>query len=358
MQNLKTPEINEEKLVAFAGKVTADIAGTMTVLLSYMGDQTQLFQLLWQYGPCSAAELAKQAKVDERYLLEWLSSQAAAGYVCYSESSQTFFMNDEQALVLASEGHPACLQGMMQLAVSQYMTHEKALEVFRTGAGRPWGEHHSCCFCGVDRSFRTGYNAYLTEQWLPALEGMLERLQQGALVADVGCGHGSSTLLMAKAFPKSHFFGYDFHAGSINKAQSHAAAEGLNHNVMFRAIDALKVPQQEFDLICMFDALHDMGDPAGVARHLHSCLADDGILMLVEPLAGDSLTENMHLLGQLYYAASTLICTPASRAQPVGAALGAQAGQKRLTEVLLEAGFSSVRRAAQSDTNMVLEARK
>lgn len=355
MQNMRVPEFNEEKLTAFVGKVSSDIAGAYAVLLSYMGDQTQLFKLLWQHGPCNPAHLAKLANVDERYLLEWLSSLAAGGYVCYSEDSQTFFMNDEQALVLASEGHPACLQGFMQVTLSQFVTYEKALEVFKTGAGRPWGEHHGCCFCGVDRSFRTGYNANLIEQWLPALNGMTDRLQQGALVADVGCGHGSSTLLMAKAFPKSHFFGYDFHAESIDKAQSHAAAEGLDHNVMFRQLDALHVPEQEFDLICMFDSLHDMGDPVGIARHLHSCLADDGILMLVEPLAGDSLTENLHVVGQLYYAASTLICTPASRAQPVGAALGAQAGQKRLTEVLREAGFSSVRRVAETDTNMVLE---
>ena len=258
--------------------------------------------------------------------------------------------------MFAQEGHPACMHGLIQLAVAQMTTHDKAIEVFASGRGRPWGEHHGCCFCATDRFFRPGYAVNLVDAWLPALEGVVAKLEQGARVADIGCGYGASTALMAKAFPRSTFYGFDFHAPSIAIAQAQAQKAGLA-NTIFETVGARDITQNNFDLICMFDALHDMGDPVGIARHLRTRLAPDGVFMLVEPLAGDSLTENLHVLGQLYYSASTLICTPASRAQEVGLALGAQAGQKRLTEVLNAAGFSRVRRAAQSDANMVLEAR-
>jgi len=355
--NATTTQVNEEQLNAFAGKVLGDIGGSFAVLLSYMGDQTGVYRTLRDIGPCSTTELARLSKVDERYLREWLSAQAAAGYVVFREEDDTFSLTPEQAVVLAQEGHPACMQGFFQLLVSQFTTHDKAVDVFRTGAGRPWGEHDGCCFCGTDRFFRPGYAANLVGSWLPSLEGITQKLSAGAKVADVGCGHGSSTILMAQAYPSSRFYGYDFHAPSINTATDKAAAAGVAENAHFVTSSAKEITEKDFDLICMFDALHDMGDPIGAARHLRECLRPEGTLMLVEPLAEDDLVRNLHLLGQVFYSASTLICTPASRAQEVGLALGAQAGEQRLKAVLNQAGFQHVRRATQTDTNMVLEAR-
>lgn len=353
-----TPQVDETRLDEFAGKVIGDIGGAFDVLLGYIGDQTGVYRRLRDLGHSTAAELAKAIDVDERYLLEWLSAQSAAGYVQYDEPTETFSLTPEQATILAHEGHPAFMQGLFQQIVAQFTTHEQAISVFRSGAGRAWGEHHDCCFCGTDRFFRPGYVANLAENWLPALDGVIEKLTQGAKVADVGCGHGSSTVLLASAFPKSTFHGYDFHAPSIQAAEQAAAAAGVTDNTRFATLAAKDLPAGNFDLVCMFDALHDMGDPVGAARRIRDSLAPDGTFMLVEPLAGDRLTDNLHVLGQIFYSASTLICTPASRAQEVGMALGAQAGEKRLTDVLHEAGFSRIRRAAETPTNMVLEARR
>lgn len=350
-------EINEEELNAFAGKVMEDIGGSFAVLLSFIGDQTDVYRTLRDIGPCTITELARLSKVDARYLREWLSAQAAADYVVYNDEDDTFSLTPEQAIVLAQEGHPACMHGLFQQLVSQFTTHDKAIDTFRSGAGRPWSEHHGCCFCGADRFFRPGYEVNLVNSWLPALDGITEKLTRGVKVADVGCGHGSSTVLMAQSFPESTFVGYDFHAPSIVTATNKAAEAGAGTNIRFVTAGADRIAEDEFDLICMFDALHDMGDPIGVAHHLRECLKPDGTLMLVEPLAGDELKDNLHLLGQIFYSASTVICAPASRAQDVGLALGAQAGEKRLTAVLKQAGFSRVRRAAETDTNMVLEAR-
>ncbi|MGD2054721.1 MAG: class I SAM-dependent methyltransferase [Gammaproteobacteria bacterium] len=350
-------EIDEEQLNAFTGKVMEDIGGSFAILLSFIGDQTGVYRTLRDIGPCTITELARLSNVDERYLREWLSAQAAADYVVYDAENDTFSVTPEQAVVLAQEGHPACMQGLFQQLVSQFTTHEKAVDTFRSGAGRPWSDHHGCCFCGTDRFFRPGYAANLINAWLPALDGITKKLTSGAKVADVGCGHGSSTVLMAQAFPESTFIGYDFHAPSIVTATNKANEAGLGDNIQFVTEGAGQISSDTFDLICMFDALHDMGDPVGVARHLRKCLSPDGTLMLVEPLAGDELKDNLHLLGQIFYSASTVICTPASRAQEVGLALGAQAGEKRLTAVLKQAGFSHVRRATETDTNMVLEAR-
>ena len=350
-------EVNEQRLQEFAGKAASDAAAALGVLLAYMGDQTGIYRAMRAMGRCRVPVLAEAANVDERYLLEWLSAQAAAGYVTYHGEDETFSLSPEQALVLAEEGHPANLQGFFQCAVAQFATHDKAVETLRSGAGRPWGEHHSCTFCGTDRFFRPGYIANLLDAWLPALDGVVAKLTQGARVADVGCGHGSSTVLMAQAFPNSTFHGLDFHAPSIEAARSKAAAAGVSSNTQFTVAGAADYRENDFDLVCMFDALHDMGDPVGVARHIKESLKVDGTLMLVEPLAGDSLAENLNLLGQMFYSASTLICTPAARSQgPV--TLGAQAGEKRLTQILSEAGFTRVRRAAETATNMVLEARR
>ena len=349
--------IDPDRLREFAGKVMGDIGGAFAVLLSYMADQSGVYRALRDIGRCDLAALAEAAGVDSRYLQEWLSAQAAGGYVVYHPEDDTFSLTPEQAIVLAGEGHPACMQGFIQLVVSQFSTHDKALDVFRSGAGRPWGDHHGCCFCGTDRFFRPGYATNLVNSWLPALDGVVAKLEAGALVADIGCGHGSSTILMASAFPNSRFYGLDFHEPSIAHARAKAAEAGLT-NARFQAVGAKQTPTLGFDLVCMFDALHDMGDPVGAARRICEALKPDGTLMLVEPLAGDQLSDNLHLLGQIFYSASTLVCTPASRAQEVGLALGAQAGQRRLTDVLTEAGFGHVRRATQTDANMVLEARR
>lgn len=350
-------ELNEERLNEFVGETLEDIGGAMAVLLSFIGDQTGVYRALRDLGPSTAGQIAAKSQVDERYLTEWLSAQAAAGYVEYDEQAGHFSLTPEKATVLAHEGHPACQQGFFQILVSQFATHEKAIDTFRSGRGRPWGEHHGSCFCGTDRFFRPGYKANLVESWLPAIEGITEKLRQGAKVADVGCGLGSSTVLMANAFPDSSFVGYDFHLPSIEEAREKAKLEGAGSNLTFEKASAKAIPDHGFDLICLFDALHDMGDPVGAARHLRECMSPDGTLMLVEPMAEDNLVDNLNLLGQIFYSASTLICTPASKAQEVGLALGAQAGERRLTEVLKQAGFRYVRRATQTSTNMVLEAR-
>jgi 2-polyprenyl-3-methyl-5-hydroxy-6-metoxy-1,4-benzoquinol methylase len=352
-----TPQTDAERLEAFAVKVVCDIGAAIGVLLTYMGDQTGLYRLMAERGPMTATALSQAAGVDERYQLEWLSAQAAAGYVEYDAAEDLFSLNPEQAAVLAQEGHPANVQGGVQLAVGQYATYEKALDIFRSGAGRPWGEHHACLFCGTDRFFRPGYAANLVESWIPALDGVQAKLEAGAKVADVGCGHGSSTVLMAAAFPRSTFHGVDMHGPSLEAAREKAEAAGVSVNTRFEQAGAADYAGTGFDLVCVFDALHDMGDPLGVARHIRASLKPDGTFMLVEPLAGDSLAENLNPVGQIFYAASTLICTPAGRAQGAARPLGAQAGEKRLTAILKEAGFSRVRRAAETMTNMVLEAR-
>lgn len=351
------PAVDEQALQAFVGRILEDVGGAFALLLAFIGDQTGVYRGLRESGPSSAAQLARIIGVDERYLLEWLSAQATAGYVDYDEADDTFSLNAVQATVLSREGHPACMQGLFQQIVSQFTTHERALEVFRSGEGRGWEDHHACCFCGTDRFFRPGYAANLVDAWLPALDGVLDKLMVGAKVADVGCGHGSSTALMARAFPASSFHGFDFHAPSIETAREAARTAGVEANTRFEAVTAREMPAEGYDLVCMFDALHDMGDPVGAARRIRECLAPDGTFMLIEPLAGDRLADNLHILGQVFYSASTLICTPASRAQEVGLALGAQAGEKRLTQVLRKAGFTRIRRAAETETNMVLEAR-
>ena len=350
------PAVDQARLEAFAGKAMQDLAGACTALLVYMGDQTGVFRALREVGPAAPEALAARAGVDARYLTEWLCALAAGGYVEYDPATGAFSLSPEQAVVLAEEGHPACVQGYAQIAVAQVATYELAIETFRTGAGRAWDAHDRNCFCGVDRFFRPGYMANLLDAWLPALDGVTERLEAGGKVADVGCGHGAATLLLASAFPRATVHGYDIHGPSIEAARRHAAADGAG-NVRFETAAAKELPNEAFDLVCLFDALHDMGDPVGAARRIRECLAPDGVLMLVEPLAGDRIEDNLHLIGQLFYAGSTLICTPASRSQEVGLALGAQAGEARLRSVLLEAGFGRVRRVAETMTNMVLEAR-
>ena len=349
-----TEIVDEAKLEALAGKVIGDVASALSLLMSYIGDQSGVYDALDGAGALTVDELATKTGLNPKYLLQWLGSNAAAGYVTHHADDERFSRSPEQALIFAREGQPACMQGFFQAVVSQYETHEKAVETFKSGAGRPWEDHSDCCFCGTDRFFRPGYAANLIDNWIPALDGVEAKLKAGAKVADIGCGHGSSTLLMAEAYPNSTIIGIDFHAPSIDEARGKAKQAGLN-NVEFQVASAQDFDGADFDFACIFDALHDMGDPVGAAAHIKQALGIDGTFMLVEPLAGDRMSENLHPLGQIYYAFSTTVCTPTSLAQDVGLGLGAQAGQKRLTEVLHEAGFANVSRAAETPTNMVLE---
>ena len=347
-------QIDMAKVEELAGKVIGDVAGALSLYMAYLGDQTGVFEALDEMGRVSVAELAEHTGMNEKYLHQWLGSVSAAGYVNFHPEDETFSISPEQALIFSREGQPACMQGFIQAVVSQYESHEKAVKTFKSGKGRPWSDQSECCFCGTDRFFRPGYAANLTSEWIPALDGVEEKLKAGAKIADVGCGHGSSAILMAQAYPNSTVHGYDFHEPSIEEARRKAKAAGVD-NVQFEVASAQDYPGEDYDFACIFDALHDMGDPVGASRHIRETLKDDGTFMLVEPMAGDSMAENMHPLGQIFYAFSTTVCTPASLAQDVGLGLGAQAGQQRLTEVLEEAGFQKVRRASETPTNMVLE---
>ena len=346
--------IDEARLNELIGKVIGDVAGAMSLFMAYLGDQAGVFAAMDRAGPLTVHALAAKTGLNSKYLHEWLGSIAAAGYVTFEPANETFELTPEQALVFSREGQPACMQGFFQLIVSQFEGHEKAAETFKSGQGRPWGDHTQCLFCGTDRFFRPGYQANLVDGWIPALAGVEDKLRAGAKVADIGCGHGSSTVLMAQAYPNSTIHGIDFHAPSIEEAKKKAAEAGVT-NVSFQVARAQDFSGEGYDFACIFDALHDMGDPVGAARHIRETLAPGGTFMLVEPMAGDTMADNMHPLGQIYYAASCIICTPASLSQEVGLGLGAQAGEKRLTEVCKEAGFSKVRRAAETPTNMVLE---
>lgn len=346
--------INEDRLNELMGKVIGDVAGALSLYMAYLGDQSGVFEALDGAGRLSVDQLAEKTGLNPKYLHEWLGSVAAAGYINHHPEDETFSIDPEQALVFTREGQPACMQGFIQAIVSQYEEHEKATDTFKSGKGRPWGDHTQCLFCGTDRFFRPGYQANLTDQWIPALEGVEEKLKAGAKVADIGCGHGSSTILMAQAYPNSTIVGIDYHEPSIEEAKKKAAAAGVT-NVEFQVATAQDFAGEGYDFACIFDALHDMGDPVGAARHVRGTLAPGGTFMLVEPMAGDTMAENMNPLGQIFYAFSTTVCTPNSLSQDVGLGLGAQAGEKRLAEVCREAGFANVRRAAETPTNMVLE---
>jgi 2-polyprenyl-3-methyl-5-hydroxy-6-metoxy-1,4-benzoquinol methylase len=348
--------MNEDKFNELLGKVLGDVSGAIGLLMSYIGDQAGAYKILEEAGPCTHEELAKKSGIDARYLREWLSSNAALGYVDYNPDKDTFSLSPEQAAIFAHEGEPTCMQGFFQAVVSQYEAHETAVDVFKTGKGRAWSEHTPCCFCGTDRFFRPGYAANLVQSWIPALDGVEAKLKAGGKIADIGCGHGSSTVLLAQSYPNATVHGFDFHAPSIEEAKAKAKAAGVA-NVEFHTVAAKDFPGVDFDLACIFDALHDMGDPVGAATHIKQSLKPDGTFMVVEPLAGDSLGENLNVLSAIFYGFSTTICVPTSKSQEVGLALGAQAGEKRLTQVLNEAGFGNVRRATETPTNMVLEAR-
>ncbi len=347
--------IDFDKVHEMAGKVMHDVAGAVSLMMAYMGDQAGVFAAMDGEGPMTLEQLVGKTGMEPKYLREWLGSVSAAGYVDFDAENETFELPPEKALIFTREGQPACMQGFIQAVVAQFEMHEKAVDVFKTGKGRPWSDHSNCLFCGTDRFFRPGYAANLVSTWLPALDGVTDKLEAGAKVADIGCGYGSSTVLMAREYPNSTFVGIDFHEPSIIEARKQAQEAGLT-NVSFEVATAQDFPGDGFDFACIFDALHDMGDPVGAARHIREAMKPDGTFMVVEPMAGDTMAENMHPMGQIFYGFSCMGCVPASLAQDVGLGLGAQAGQKRLAAVLNEAGFSHVRRATETPTNMVLEA--
>ena len=349
---------DSDKLQEFMGKMAGDIGAAMSASLVVLGDRLGLYKALAEAGPSTSAELAAKAGVNERNLREWLSAQAAAGYVDYDAEASRFQLNDEQAMVFANEDGPAFMAGGFEVIASMFMDEPKIAEAFKTGRGLGWHEHCACLFRGTERFFRPGYNANLVEHWIPALEGVEDRLNSGISVADVGCGHGASTILMAKAFPRSRFVGFDYHAASVEHARKSAREQGVSDRVHFEVASAKDFPGAGYGLVTIFDALHDMGDPVGAARHINHSLSADGTFMLVEPNAGDDLKENLNPLGRMFYSASAMICTPASMAQEVALALGAQAGEARLTKVAQQAGFSRVRRATETPFNMVLELRR
>ncbi|PCH61448.1 MAG: SAM-dependent methyltransferase [SAR86 cluster bacterium] len=349
--------LNMEKVEQLAGMVVGNANAAFAGLLAYIGDQTGVYKAMADGEARSAEEIASIAGVDARYLQELLSANAASEYVNYDPQSQKFSLTPEQAAVFANDDSPANMHGLFQIIVAQYAEYEAAIDVFKTGKGRPWSDQHACQFCGTDRFFRPGYEANLIDSWIPALDGVKQKLEAGGSIADIGCGHGSSSVLMAQSFPNSKVFGFDLHQPSIDDAKLKASTAQAS-NIEFGNADASSIPSNGgYDFACIFDALHDMGDPVGVARHIRQCLKSDGTLMVVEPMAGDNTEDNLHPLGGVFYAASTLICLPNSRSQDVALCLGAQAGPKRLIEVLQQAGFSSVKVATTSATNIVLEAR-
>jgi ubiquinone/menaquinone biosynthesis C-methylase UbiE len=346
--------LDMKKLEPLLGTMVNELGAAANAALVFTGDRLGFYRALANGEPVTSEQLAAKTNTHERYVREWLASQAASGFVTYHAREGTFALSPEQAAVFADEDSPVYLTGGFHSLAAVFADQPRLEEAFRTGKGLGWGDRCNCLFCGVARFFRPGYRANLISEWLPALDGMVQKLERGAKVADVGCGHGASTLIMAEAFPKSEFVGIDFHEPSVAHAREHA-----KHlpNVRFEAARAQDFTGSGYDLVTMFDALHDMGDPVGAVAHARKALKPDGTLMLVEPMAGDSLADNLNPVGRVYYAFSTAVCVPCSLNQEVRAALGAQAGEKRLSETLRQGGFSRFRRAAETPFNMVLEAR-
>ena len=348
---------SEEKLQNYLHKMVGELGAVATAPLVVTGDRLGLYKAIADNGPVTAAQLAEKTGTNERYIREWLSAQAASGYVDYDAQSNSFSMNPEQQAVFADESSPYFMTGAFYSIGSVYTDEPALTAAFTTGEGIGWGDHHGCLFCGTAKFFRPSYQANLVSSWLTSLEAdVVGKLTKGGKVADVGCGYGISTVLMAEAFPNSTFVGYDFHESSIEEARKNAEKAGVT-NVTFEVATAKDYPGENYDLVTFFDCLHDMGDPAGAAAHVRQSLSDDGTWMIVEPAAGDTLADNINPVGRVYYAFSTAVCTPSSLSQEVGAALGAQAGEARLREVITAGGFGRVRRASETPFNIVLEAR-
>lgn len=349
-------QLDMDKLNAFVGQFVSDLGAAVHTGMVVIGEKLGLYKALAE-SPATSAELAKRTGLDERYVREWLASQAAGGYVTFDADTARFSLSPEQAFTLANPDSPAYLPGAFELALGALSAVPRITDSFRSGAGMGWHEHTDQVFDGCEKFFRPGYAANLVPAWLPALEGVTAKLSAGGRVADVGCGKGASTLLMAEAFPKSHVSGFDYHPGSIAAAEATAARRGVSGNTTFAVHGAKNFPGQGYDLITFFDCLHDMGDPTGAARHVLQALAPDGTWMIVEPFANDELRDNLNPVGRVYYGFSTLLCTPCSRSQEVALCLGAQAGEARIRNVVTEAGFTRFRRAAETPFNIVYEAR-
>lgn len=350
-------DLDETKLNAFVGKMLGDLGGAFSVPTVRIGLRLGLFDALSE-GPATAGELAARAGgLTERYVREWALAQAANGYIDYQGDTETFSLAPHQAMVFTVKDSPVYLAGAFEVAAAMIQGEEKVEAAFRHGGGVRWGESGGCLFCAVGAFFRPGYVNSIVQSWLPALDGVVPRLEAGAKVADVGCGVGFSTLLMARAFPKSRFIGFDFHEPSIVDARTHAREHGLEDRVDFQVAVAKEIAERDFDLVTTFDCLHDMGDPRGCSAHMKRILKDDGTWMLCEPIAGDRAADNLNPVGRLYYNASTMICVPTSLDQEVGEGLGAQAGEAKLASVIKAGGFTRVRRATEGPFNMILEAR-
>jgi SAM-dependent methyltransferase len=345
-----------DKLNAFLGQFVNDLGAAVHLGMVVIGENLGLYKAL-AAGPATSAELAAKTSTDERYVREWLAQQAAGGYITYDEKSNKFSLSPEQAFTLANEDSPAYLPGAFEVALASLAAVPRITDCFRTGAGMGWHEHVEGVFHGCEKFFRPGYAANLVNSWIPALSGVKEKLEAGAKVADVGCGKGSSTRLMAKAFPKAKFFGFDYHDQSIEFARESATREDLKGRINFEVAKAKDFPGKDYDLVTFFDCLHDMGDPVGAAKHVRESLAKDGSWMIVEPFANDQMKDNLNPVGRVYYGFSTLLCTPCSRSQEVALCLGAQAGEARIRDVVTSAGFTRFRRATETPFNIVYEAR-
>jgi SAM-dependent methyltransferase len=349
--------VDPQKLEQFVFRAVEEVGATVNAALVVMGDKLGLYRALAEAGPTTAVELARRTGVSERYIREWLGAQAAGGFVEYDPVSGNYTLPPEQTIALTDESSPAYLPGFFQIALGSVIDSPRITEAARSGAGVGWHEHNHDVFEGCERFFRPGYNASLVPAWLPSLDGVVAKLETGGKVADIGCGHGSSTILMAQAFPNSQFVGSDYHGGSIETARTRAQAAGVSDRVRFEHTLASAAAGEGYDLVTMFDCLHDMGDPVGAARQVREMLAPDGTWMIVEPMAGDRVEDNLNPVGRAFYGFSTLLCTPASLSQEVGLALGAQAGEARINDVVTGGGFSHFRRAAETPFNLVFEAR-
>ncbi len=355
---MNSPLIDPAKVEAFAMRAIGDLTAGYTGVMVSLGSKLGLYKAMAGAGPLSAKELAKRAGCAERYVREWLNAQAAGGYLGYHAVSDTYEISPEHAMVLADEDSPVYIPPAWNVPAAMWFDEPKALEAFRTGRGVAWGEHDARMACGVAAFYRNGYRASLVPQWLPALDGVVAQLEAGIDVADVGCGHGHSTLLMAQAFPNSRFHGFDAHAASIDEARRHAATAGVGQRVDYALARAVDYPDQRYGLICFFDTLHDLGDPVAAAQHAAEALAPGGTVMLVEPFAKDRVEDNLSPVGQLYYSGSCLICCAHAVSEGGKLVLGAQAGPKRLAEVFRKAGFTHFRCAAETPFNLIFEVRR
>ncbi len=352
------PALDPSKLDEFLGRAINDMGAAIHSPLLVIGERLGLFKAMADAGPVTPAELAERTGTHARYVQEWLNANAASGYVTYDAATKKYSLTPEQAFTLANEDSPAYLPGFFIAATSVARDLDKLENAFKTGEGVGWHEHHATLFEGTEKFFRPGYNANLVSSWIPSLDGVQAKLERGARVADVGCGHGASTIIMAKAYPKSKFFGFDYHSGSIERARHLADQGGVGERISFDVSSAKAYPGNDYDLVTFFDCLHDMGDPAGASKHVYESLAADGTWMIVEPFAHDDVEKNLNPIGRIFYSASTMICTPASLAQEVGLGLGAQAGEARLREVVMSGGFPHFKRATETPFNLIFEARK